>query len=424
MKNGGFGARLACALLLAGALLQAACASMCRELAADREQFFARRAAASGPHAAIVVPFAVADRLIARRIATLRPLGSPIRLPGRIGTLLGSLRLAPRRMTLRPAPDDRLGLRLELDVLAGDTALFAVTIDLDLRPEVDVAKGVLRVAVRADDLRAVRPAIASDAALRLAAAIQARLPSLARSVLSPDEIALIARTSIDYLAGHVGTLLVTSGLASALGELTSVRVDIPIVPVSRLWLRSVRQGDRGALVVGVFTRLPAAVGVSMTAGREPQAVQVRLSGDALAELGNRALVTGLLPRRYDDRMHPKKDGDFTPGFRWVRGRRPVKLFAWRLESPCLRARIGADPIVGLRGGKLVVGVEHGEVEEVRGAMLVRARVWMKRIGAEAIRFTRRTIASARISIAGSPLAGRIENAFYRDGELGFDLVAE
>jgi hypothetical protein len=62
------------------------------------------------------------------------------------------------------------------------------------------------------------------------------------------------------------------------------------------------------------------------------------------------------------------------------------------------------------------------VEEVRGSALVRARVWMKRLGAEAIRFTRSTIASARVSIAGSPLAGRIVRAAYRRGVFAVDLV--
>ena len=131
---------------------------------------------------------------------------------------------------------------------------------------------------------------------------------------------------------------------------------------------------------------------------------------------------GRLPRRYDDKMRPKKDGEFTPGLRWVAGPRPFKIFAWRVKSPCLRARIGADPTVTVSGGRLSVGIENGVVEEVRGAALVRARVWMKRIGADAIRFTRHTIASARISIAGTALGGRIERAGYQRGIFAVDLV--
>ena len=113
-----------------------------------------------------------------------------------------------------------------------------------------------------------------------------------------------------------------------------------------------------------------------------------------------------------------------PGLRFVAGPRPFKIIAWRLKSPCLRARIGADPTVSLRGGALVVGFEHGEVEEVRGALLVRARVWLKRLGADAIRFSKETLSSAQISIAGTPLTGTIERAFYRAGELGFDVAVE
>ena len=417
---------IVCAALVVSAILQAACASMCKEMAADRKAFFARRAAPpSAPHATVLVPFTVADRLLARRLATLRPIGSPISLPGRIGRFLGSVRIAPRRLTLRPAPDDRLGLRLEVDLLAGASSLLALTLDLDVRPEVDAAKGTLRVAVRADDLRQVRSTLDPGAADRLAAEIRSRLPSVARSVVSRDEIAMLSRMSIDHLAGHLGSLLVASGLVSSLGEITRFTIDIPIVPVSRLSLTSVRQGG-GGLLVGVFTDLPAETGVRTPAGdpADPRVVQVRLSADALAELGNRALVTGLLPRRYDEQMRPKKEGDFTPGLRWVAGSRPFKIIAWRLEGPCLRARIGADPVVTVAGGQLSVGIEHGVVEAVRGAALVRARVWMKRFGVDAIRFTRQTVAAARISIAGTSLAGRIQNAGYRNGELAIDLVTE
>lgn len=417
--------RAAAAALLAGFLLQAACSSMCEEMAADRKAFFARRATSPAPHATVLVPFAVADRLIARRLAALRPVGSPITLPGRIGGFLGSIRLAPRRLTLRPAPDDRLGLRLVVDVLSGDSSLLALTLDLDVRPELGADGGTLLVALRADDLRSVRPTLAPDAADRLATEVRSRLPSLAKAVVSRDQIAALARSSIDHLAGHLGALLVDSGLVASLGEITRLTVDIPVVPVSRLSLHSVRAGG-GALVVGIFTDLPAAAGVPITADApgDPRSVHLRLSADALAELGNRALVTGLVPRRYDDQMHPKKDGDFTPGLAWRAGPRPLKILAWRLRSPCLRLQIGADPRLTVAGGRLTVGIEHGRVEAVRGGALVGARVWMKRIGADAIRFTRHTIASARISIAGTPVTGRIQQAIYRDGEFAIDLAVE
>ena len=399
---------------------------MCEEMASDRRAFFARRATPSAaPHATVFVPFAVADRLIARRLGALRPVGSPVTLPGRIGRFLGTVRLVPRRLTLRPAPDDRLGLRLEVDLVAGETSLLALSVDLDARPQLDMARRTLRVALRAEDVREVRPNLAPDASDRLASEIRSRLPSVAKAVVSQDEIAMLARTSIDYLAGHLGSLLVDGGLLAPLGEVTGFSVHIPIVRLSRVTLHSV-QPDGGGLLVGVFTDLPAAAGVpaSEPTPGHPQLVQIRLSADALAELGNLALVTGLLPGRYDDQMHPKKDGDFTPGFRWVAGPRPLKIFAWRLKSPCLRARIGADPVVTVTGGQLAVGIEHGQVEKVRGAALVRARVWLKRVGADAIHFTRRTLASARISIAGAPLGGRIQSAAYRNGAFAVDLVTE
>jgi len=395
---------------------------MCKEMAADRKAFFARHAVASAPHATIAVPFAVADRLIARRLGALRPIGSPISLPGRIGSLLGAVRLAPRRVSMRQAPADRLGLRVDVDVLAGESPLAALTVDVDLRPAFDPATGILRVALRADDLRSVSPRTSPDAADRLAAAIRSHLPAIAKKLVSQAELAALSAGAVDYLAGHLGALLVGSGLVSALGELTAVTVAIPVVPVSRLSLHSTEH----SLVVAVFTRLPAVTGVRVNGDRggDARAVRLRLSAEAVAELGNRALATGLLPRRYDDHMHPKKDGDFTPGLRFAGGRRPFKIIAWRIRSPCLRARIGADPTVAVRAGELVVGFEHGEVEEVRGSMLVRARVWLKRLGADAIRFSRQTLASSRITIAGVPIAGTIEDAFYRNGELGVDVLAD
>ena len=72
---------------------------MCEELAADRKAFFARRPPpAALPHATVLVPFALADRLIERRLRALQP-GDVVLLEaarigfgasGRNGGLIGS----------------------------------------------------------------------------------------------------------------------------------------------------------------------------------------------------------------------------------------------------------------------------------------------------------------------------------------------
>jgi hypothetical protein len=410
--------------LLLSAVLASACAPMCREMAADRETFFGRRAVSTTSHATIFLPFGVANRLMERRLAAVKPLGAPIALPGPVGKLIGSVRLAPRKITLGPAPEDRLGVRLAVDFLSGEKSLFTVTTDLQLRPEVDTAKGLLVVGLRADDLKAVKIDLGPDAGERLAAELRSRLPSFASSVLSQGDVASMAKAAIDLLAGQLGTLLAQSRLLSPLGEIVRFTVEIPLVPVARLSLRSLRQHD--GLLVGITTALPVADGVSMDGdlSTNHEDVYLRLSGDALAELGNWALTSGLLPRRYDEQMHPKEDGDFTPGLRWIAGPRPFKLFAWRLKKPCLRTRIGAEPIVAIKHDKLEVGFDEGVLEEVEGAALVQARVWMKRIGADAIHLSRKTVSSASISIAGAPLVVAVRNAFYRSNTFNIELGLE
>jgi hypothetical protein len=418
-------ARLAGALVLIAALSSSACAPMCQEMAADRKAFFGHRATSASPHATIFVPFDLANRLMSKRLGEVQPIGSPISLPGKVGELIGSVRLFPRRLVLRPAPDDRLGLRMDIEVLQREKPLFTVTLDVEARPEVDASKGLLEVGLRADDLKSVTATLGPDATDALAAVLRARLPSVASSVLSQDQVAAIVKSGTDLLAERLGGLLIPSGLLAPLGELTRLGVEIPIVPVSRLTFRSVGD-EKGGLLVGVFTALPVGAGVSLTDAwlESTGALRLRLSGDALAQLGNWALVTGRLPRRYDKKMRPKEDGELTPGLRWASGPRPLQIFAWRVKKPCLRARIGSSPLVSLAEGRLVVGIDEGVVEEVRGAALVRARVWTQRIGADAIRFSKKVVSSARVSIAGIPVDGAITDAFYRDGEFGIELIAD
>jgi hypothetical protein len=412
------------ALVLAAVVsAAAACAPVCREMAADREAFFARRATSSSPHATVFVPFALGDRLIAARLARVAPIGAPVALPGRVGSVLGSIRLAPRRVTLRPAPADRLGLRAEIDVVAAGETLISATLDFDARPEADVANGRLAVGLRAGDITSARPSLGPDAVERLARAIRARLPAVAAAVLPEAEVRALARSLTDFLGAELGAAIVRSGLLAPLGEITRVAVAIPIVPIARFELGSVG-GAAGGLLVGITSTLPvgASVSTAVEGVGDPATVAVRISGDAVAEIGNWALATGRVPRRYDGAMHAKATGEFTPGLRWIAGPRPLKILAWRVTEPCLRARVGAEPRLALAGGELVAGIDDGVVEEVRGSLLVEAGAWIKEMGADAIRFSKRAIASARVSVAGVPIEGRVTRAFLLDGTFGVDVA--
>jgi hypothetical protein len=410
---------------MVGAAVHLGCASVCREMATDRQAFFSRQGTTTEPHATVFVPFALANRLIAKRLADLHPVGAPISLPGNAGKVLGAMRLVPRRVTLQPAPPDRLGLRMELDVLSGNETLFSMMFEVGARPELFPDGGRLEVGLRADDVTAIRPHLGAGATERLATAIRARLPSVARSMLPQQDVEALARSGTDFLGGQLGAVLLRSGLLSPLGEIARLGVSIPVVPIARFDLRSF-SGSAGGITVGVYTTLPVHVGLPVAIAEDrggDETIRVHITGDALAELGNWALGRGLLPNRYDGTTPARGGGEFTPGLRWVEGGRPLKVYAWRIREPCLRVRVGAEPRLALSGGRLVVGIDSGTVEEVRGSLLVEVAVWLKEIGADAIRFSHQTISSARVSIAGTPVEATIARASIEAGVFGLDLHA-
>jgi hypothetical protein len=59
---------------------------------------------------------------------------------------------------------------------------------------------------------------------------------------------------------------------------------------------------------------------------------------------------------------------------------------------------------------------------VRGSLVVQATVWMKQLGAEAIRFATEHLASTTITIGGLAVDATIQDAEYRDGEFVVDLA--
>src|SRR5690606_20899288 len=107
------------ALAAAAALALTACGATCRDIARDRQDFLQRRPAPTpDPHAQVVVPFALADRLLADRVAALPAIPLPLlalAVPG-LQRAAATLRLSSVRLT--PAPDGRVGFALALALSA------------------------------------------------------------------------------------------------------------------------------------------------------------------------------------------------------------------------------------------------------------------------------------------------------------------
>jgi hypothetical protein len=416
--------RLAVAAALALAALQAGCGGTCRRIGKDRQAFLERTAATADPHLEIIVPFAVAEELINRRVGEIDPLPLELSVPAGLAEYFGRLEVRPRRVRLRPAAAGRLAFRLLFDVADRDRdrALFEISVDVEVEPRIDLEEGRVEVEVTADSLGKVKPVISKNARKELGGIVWDRIPKVARL--------LIPRKLVDEAAGGVVKALVTGfyeaskdKLLKRLGDLSRISLTLPDVPLRALTIES---DPRGALRLLVVTGLPVRTGLRAEGFLAPlDRVTVRLSGPTMAELANWAMASGLLPDRYDDKGKARADGELSPGLDWVPGKRPMQVLLWDLDGTCMRLTLEAVPELAVKDGKVVIGARDAEVTDIEASAFVKTGVWFGLLWKDAFDVTKKTKAKARLEVAGQKLEVGVATAALADDEitLGLDLVA-
>jgi hypothetical protein len=390
----------------------------CEQLARNRADFLARAATDTGTHIEVTVPYAVANGLINPALAKIEPLAVDVPGLGSLASAFGRLRVAPRRVTLQAAHGDRVGLRLDFDVLVGGDDAFGLWVETELEPEIDLSAGRVSLGFSPESLEKVKPHLTADAAQKLGGLVYRNLPGLAR--------ALVSRPAIDKAAAGVVELLLErfyamskDRLLEELGKLARLSVALPDVPIRSLSLEPTADA-KGALRLSISTNLPVAADLAARAPGTPlpaDRVSVRASAPAVAELVNWAMGRGLVPSRYNDKGKPDAKGAYLAAVEWIPGDRPMKAHLWKTEGTCMRLDMGADAEVSAKDGKLRIEARDGVIESVEASAFTELGVLFYALWKDAVDVTMSRSAELRFKVAGTALVSRVEQAALVRDEL-------
>ena len=405
------------ALALLSSLFVAGCAGKaCRDTRAAFEAFERRSESGDRAHARMTVPYRTLDLLLAPQVRQLPAVDVP--LPSVAGASLGTLRARVEGLRARAGGPGTLGLTIAVGLQSGNRTLLGFELDADVRPTVDAAAGSVLVPLRGDDLRGVRPRVGPGGTRALAEDVHRRLPPAARAMVSRGQISQILDGALAQLTTQAADRLVRQ-IGERVGTIATIEIDFGDLPLRAVDLRS----TANAVVIGIVTPLPVARGVTLDPDpAQPQTVALRLSGDAVAELGNHALRTGLVDQRYDMAGEPNDAGPWTARLGWRGGAQPMLLHLWCLQGDCAHVQLAGTPTLATRGGKLEFRTDDARIVKVDGSSRIRAGVFFSGLGRRTFAWVEELASSFTFDAAGRPIAARITTAQLDKDELLLTLA--
>ena len=396
-----------------------ACGTTCQQIQQQRTRFLAREGADNQPHLSLDLAFPVLDALLAEHVGELPDIPVPDPVGGALKRHLGPIKLVPRALALRPAPDGFVGLRLHLAVDVDGASPVDVVADLHLRPQVEDEGRRLVLTLRGEDLSDVRPRITEDGAKRLAEALRRKVPRAARALISTHAFRSAANRIIDLAVDRTYAAF-REGALRRLGRVTQIAISLPDLPLAQVRISSVG-GSEGVLRVGIVTTLPVRRGLRPSGQPCPfagAAAVLRVSGSTVTELANWAIAKGHIPAHYDEKGRADTAGPFEAALVWREGSRPFEVQVWRLTEPCLWARLAGTPHLRVRADELVAGVDDMKLEEVRGPALYELGAHFYALFGPTFAFTRATANAFRVEVGGGKaLVWTLTDASVTDGDV-------
>ena len=100
---------------------------------------------------------------------------------------------------------------------------------------------------------------------------------------------------------------------------------------------------------------------------------------------------------------------------WESGERPAKIWLWREQDTCLRARVGGTPVLSAtRTAKkeqaLQVKIADGTVEDVEGSTLLSMGAWVQSLWADAIQVSKSVVAQTRFEVGARVVQVAVQDA--------------
>lgn len=412
------------AALLSFSALLLGCGATCDRIEEDRERFLARKGKNADTHAELLVPFALAERLIAPQIESVKPFTVKVPGLGSLADYFGELSVAPTRVKLEPAAPDHVGFRLDFELRSDGKKAFAMFLETEVRPEIDLAAGKVILGFTTEALAKTKPGIPKDAKKDLGGLIYSEIPAAARI--------FVPRSVVDAAAGSAIEMLVSEFYARAkekmlpkLAETSRFELTLPDVPLASVAISSTAEGG-GRLRLAIVTSLPVREGIAAppegAAPPSEERITIRLSGSTVAELANWAMATGIVPDRYDSKGKPKKDGELRPGLDWIRGEeRPMRVILWDLDKPCMRVTMAAKPSIRIVDEKLQIQAKDAETDDVEASAFTKVGVWFYLLWKDAMKLTQKSSSRMKIAVAGQEIEAVVEKAAVERDELALEI---
>lgn len=411
-------------LSLTAAAAQWGCGATCDRMEKDRKEFLGRKSENSGPHIEAIVPFDMANELIVPQIKKVKPIDIKMSGLGKLGDYLGELSVIPARVEMKPASKDHIGFRLTFDIRDKGKKAFEMYADIEVQPQVDLETGKVIIAFTSETLKDVKPQLSRDAKKDLGGMIYDKIPKTARI--------FIPRSLVDAAAGTAVKSLVTrfyeksrDKLLPGLADMSRFEFQLPQVPIESITITS--SGESGGSVrFMVVTKLPVRKGITPPpVGPKVfprDRISIRMSGSTMAELVNWAMAKKLVPDRYDSKGKAKENGELRPGLDWKAGdKRPMKIYLWDLDKPCMRITLTAKPSVEIVEGQLQIKATDTKTEDVEASAFTKVGVWFYVLWKDAIKFKKKASSQMEFSVAGQEMVASVEETSIANDELSLSL---
>jgi len=411
--------RIAPLLLALVAMHTTACAgATCRKTRAAFDDFEARPATQTEPHARLTIPHRTLDLLLAGHARTLPSVQVP--MPEISGMSIGEVRAVVEGIKSRAAAPGTLGLSVQVGLKYGNRTIMGFELDADLRPTVDAADNTVLVPLRGEDLRGVRPRTGPGGAKALVDVVYAQLPAAARAMIDKNDVAATIAPIVDDLTGSATQKLLAS-IGKQVGTIAEVELDLGTLPVKDVRLSSTPD----AVVLGIVTPLPIATAMPLAADpAAPQTAALRLSGEAVTELVNHALRTGLVPERYDDEGESSPTGRWTARLHWQAGAQPLRLHLWCLQDACARVELAATPQVGLADGHVEFRTNDARIAKVEGSAKLRAAIVFSGLGRRTFAHVEQLATSFAFDVGDEAIAARVSDVQQHGDEVVLTLAVQ
>lgn len=405
------------------AVAVAACAPPCKQIKARRLALHNIKADTKRPHAQVIIPFARLNGLLAQ---ALRPLPSLELNPqlALVSAMVG-ITVETRSVRVIAARPGYVGVRVGLGFAGEASPLTSITVDVEVKPAI-VRRGrrvQLAIGFGADTLRDVKPRFDPKLVSRLAAYLENRLPGGLGHRL-PGPMRRLAAAKLLTFLSEQGFALIRSQLLDRIGQLSRTLIDLPELPITRVQASSVDYPQK-ALRLDVFTSLPVSRGLGQPSHSDAikGSARLRVALPAVAQITNWAIESGRLPGRYGDDLKPKRDGAYTPRLQWRSGhKRPLVVHVFRESGECSYVRAGLKPLVKLENGRFVASYTDRQYEVVKGNLLIKLGLWLKRWLAWWSYKSKKVAAKASVSVGGKAVRGEVTRLRLRGNQVSADIA--